>query len=194
MPSASLVFPHGFKAQCQRKAAAQRALLSVTPADRLDPRLLAEHHGITLLTPAELPSLSPGDLAELTDESDGHPETWSAITLETAQGPLTIYNPTHSVERINNSLGHEIAHFLLGHPHGQMQLVDGQLLREYDEAHERQADWLGGVLLLPDTAIQHAARRGWSREETAAHHQLSRELVNWRWGKSGVDRYMTVRA
>ena len=60
MPSASLVFPHGFKAQCQRKAAAQRALLSVTPADRLDPRLLAEHHGIDLLTPAELPSLSPG--------------------------------------------------------------------------------------------------------------------------------------
>ena len=66
------------------------------------------------------------------------------------------------MERINNSLGHEIAHFLLGHPHGQMQLVDGQLLRGYDEAHERQADWLGGVLLLPDTAIQHAARRGWS--------------------------------
>lgn len=194
MASDSSVFRRGFKAQCQRDAAAQRALLNVTPAERLDPRLLAEHHEIALLTPAELPSLSPADLAELTDESAGNADTWSAISLETAQGHLTIYNPTHPTERINNSLGHEIAHFLLGHPHGRMQWIDGHLFRDYNEAHEKGADWLAGVLLLPDTAIQHAARRGWSREETATHHQLSRELVNWRWGKSGVDRYMTVRS
>ncbi len=192
MAKDSSVFRRGFKAQCQRDAAAQRALLAVTPADRLDPRVLARHHRIALRTPEELPSLSAEDLAELTDEAAGNPGTWSAVSLTTAQGHLTIFNPTHTPERINNSLSHEIAHFLLGHPHGRMQLIDGHLIREYNETHEKEADWLASVMLLPDAAIRHAARHSWSRERTASHHQLSMELVNWRWRASGVDRYMTA--
>jgi hypothetical protein len=193
MATDSSGYRRGFKAQCQRDAAEQRALLGLTPADRLDPRQLAAHHGIALRTPEDLPSLTLEHLAELTDESSGHPGAWSAVSLQTAQGHLTIYNPTHAPERINNSLSHELAHFLLGHPHGHMTLVDGHELRGYNEAHEREADWLAGVLLLPDTAIRHAARRGWGRDRTANHHQISMELVNWRWRLSGVDRYMPAR-
>lgn len=187
------MYRRGFKAQCQRDAEVQRALLNLTQADRLDPRQLAEHHDIALRTPEDLQSLSPADLAELTDEASGNPDTWSAISLLTGQGRLTIYNPTHTPERINNSLSHELAHFLLGHPHGQMTPIDGHLFRQYNEVHEKEADWLAGVLLLPDSAIKHAAQRGWGRDRTADHHRVSLELVNWRWRSSGVDRYIPAR-
>jgi hypothetical protein len=89
----------------------------------LDPKLLANQLGVQVRTPEEIPSLAPEDLEELLG---GHPQAWSAISVQAAAGMIVIYNPTHDPGRINNSLAHELSHLLLEHQRGSLHLVGDQ--------------------------------------------------------------------
>ncbi len=52
-------------------------------------------------------------------------------------------------------LMHELSHIMLGHELATAsRTADGHFLNgNYDEAQEREADWLGGTLLLPRPAL-----------------------------------------
>lgn len=179
-------FVRGFKAQTQRIAADHRRALGLADSAPLDPRALAQHLGVKLHTPHDLPSLEPEHLQELVGAGSG---AWSALTIRTASGTRVIYNPEHPQGRINNSLCHELSHLLLEHSHGSLHQVGDCVMRDFNVRQEKEADWLAGSLLLPETALKDVKRRGWDHAAAAHHFGVSDDLFRWRWHASGLDRY-----
>lgn len=190
MPVAAPTLAYGFKARSQRIAAEQRAVLGIPPHGPLDPWRLAALHGATILTPAEVTSLSTDDREELLCR---HPRHWSAVSVALPMGTLVVYNPTHAVARINYTLCHELSHLILAHDHGRILTVGDCAMREYDARQEAEADWLAGSLLAPEAALKRAKFAGLSHAQTARRLGVSEDLVRWRWNASGIDRYLTPR-
>ena len=190
MAATASTLVRGFKARAQRIATEQRALLCIAPHEPLDPRGLAAYHGVTLRTPADLPSLAPEDLVELLDN---HPKEWSAISIALSTGTVVVYNPTHGAGRINNTLCHELSHLILGHEHGRMLTLGDCVMRDYNARQEAEADWLAGSLLVPEAALKRAKFAGLTHAQTARRLRVSEDLVRWRWNASGIDRYLTPR-
>ena len=190
MATATTALVRGFKAKSQRIAAEQRALLSLAPHEPLEPRALAAYHGVIIRTPAELPSLDTDDREELLVHN---PREWAALSVALPTGTLVVYNPTHDVGRINNSLCHELSHLILGHQHGRMVAFADCVMREFDDRQEEEADWLAGSLLAPEAALKRAKFAGLNHAQTARRLGASEELVRWRWNKSGIDLYTGTR-
>jgi hypothetical protein len=181
---------YGFKARAQRIAAEQRALLSIAPHERLDPRALAAHHGVAIRTPAELPSLDPEDREDLLGR---HAREWSAVSIALPTGHLVVYNPTHGPARVNNTLCHELSHLILGHEHGRMLTFSDCTMRDFNDRQEAEADWLAGSMLAPEAALKRAKFAGLTHAQTARRLGASEDLVRWRWNASGIDRYLGPR-
>jgi hypothetical protein len=177
----------GFKAASQRTSAQQRELLGLRASAPLDPRRLAGQHGVRIKVPQDVPSLHPGDLDELTVAGKN---AWSAVSIPMPGGHVIVLNPTHDQGRTNNSICHELSHILLDHDHGKLESVGDCLMREFDQTQEDEADWLAGSLLAPDAALRSARFRGWDNAQTAMYLGASEDLVRWRRGMSGVDRYV----
>ncbi|GLY96563.1 ImmA/IrrE family metallo-endopeptidase [Actinoplanes sp. NBRC 103695] len=187
MPAATSSLVYGFKARSQRIAAEQRGLISLAAHEPVNPRALAAHHGVRILTPADLPSLEAEDREELLSH---HPREWSAVSVTLPTGTLVVYNPTHDTGRINNSLCHELSHLILGHEHGQLLTFADCVMRDFNDRQEEEANWLAGSLLAPEAALKHAKRAGFDHAETARRLGASEDLVRWRWRMSGIDRYV----
>ena len=115
-----------------------------------------------------------------------------SVTLP--NGLLIIYNPTHDAGRINNTLFHELSHFILCHKHGQMLTVGDCVMPEYDERQENEATWLAGSLLAPDAALKRAKASGWTHTQTARHLGASEDVIQWRWRMSGIDKFIRPRS
>jgi IrrE N-terminal-like domain len=173
--TATSALVRGFKARSQRIATEQRGLLSLAPHEPLDPRALAAHHGVMIRTPEELPSLDPEDREELLIH---HPREWSAMSIALPTGMLVVYNPTHDLGRINNTLCHELSHLILRHEHGRMVIIGDCIMREFDNRQEEEADWLAGSLLAPEAALKKAKVAGLTHEQTARHLGASEDLIS----------------
>jgi Zn-dependent peptidase ImmA (M78 family) len=82
-------------------------------------------------------------------------------------GTLVVYNPTHDIGRINNSLCHELSHLVLNHEHGQLLTFADCVIRDFNDRQEEEANWLAGSLLAPEAALKSAKRVGLDHAETA---------------------------
>ncbi|MET7403215.1 ImmA/IrrE family metallo-endopeptidase [Dactylosporangium sp. NPDC005572] len=174
MPTATSLLVRGFKTRSQRIATEQRALLSLAPYEPLDPRALAAHHGAKILTPADLPSLGAEDHEELLIQ---HHRAWSAVSITLPTGTLVVYNPTHDVGRINNSLCYEPSHLILQHQHGQLLAFADRVMGDFNERQEEEANWLAGSILSPEAALKRAKLAGRSYAETSRLLGASEDLV-----------------
>ena len=182
----AVLLRRGFKTWCENAARGYRRELEIDLNGRLDPRLLAEHLGITIWTPFDVPGLDRRDAQHLT--VTGRDE-WSAATLRSGLANLIIVNTGHSLERQNNSLAHEIGNIVLEHAPAKMYLTDDGLMMmsEYNPVHEGEANCFAGAVLVPRDALLTLIRRGMNDGEAGTYFGVSPELIQMRRNMTGVD-------
>lgn len=182
----------GFKAWSERTSVAIRKELGLAQLDPLSPERLAEHLGILLVTPADIPGMPPEDLNQLLVED---PWGWSAASVEGVEGTLVIYNPNRSVGRKASDITHELAHVMLGHQPGTIVLSqDGSMaMRSFNQKQEDEANWLAWALLLPREAIVSARLKGLDEAAIASMYGVTDTLVRFRMRMTGVDLQFKTR-
>ncbi len=177
----------GFKSWCERSALGIRAELGIEAHLPLKARQLAEHLGVSLLTPGELSGL-PEDI--LTQLMHTDPQGWSAVSFTIANVTTVIYNGRNSRGRQSSDIMHELSHVILNHEPSQVILsVDGEIaMRTYDAKQEDEANWFGWTLLLPRPALTYCVQRRLTTSQIAEEYEVSEQLVKFRRGMTGVDR------
>jgi len=179
-------YPRGFPAECERHALEVRRDMSLEPADRLDPRALAAHLAIPIHSLEEFETACPKSVAQLREVDRG---CFSAMTLFIGARRLIIFNPAHAAGRQANSIAHELAHVLLEHPPASIRDDTGQ--REWSGEREREADLMAATLLVPRAGILPVMYRvGGNIGLAADHFGVSRQLMTWRFKKTGAERQM----
>lgn len=170
----------GFKTEANALAADIRRELSLQALDRLDPFRLAAHLEIPVVSLSAMRSAAPAAAHLL----DVEPEAFSAVTVFCGRRRQIVYNDTHSIGRQNSSIGHEAAHGLLLHE--PQPAVDHRGCRLWNQEAEEEADWLAGVLLVPEDAAL-AVARGWKSEpDAAAHFGVSDQMLTYRLNITGA--------
>ncbi len=176
----------GFKAWAERTAESLRRDLELTPSEPLDPRRLAHHLDVRLVTPEDIPGL-PTEIRRQLLVVD--PWGWSATTLVLPTATIVIFNPKKSSGRQSSDIIHELAHVILGHEPATVVLSqDGQLAtRTFDQKQEDEANWLGWALLLPREALLSTRRARMATADIAATYQVTEQLVTFRMKMTGVE-------
>lgn len=182
----------GFKAWCERTANDCRQALAVAPAGALDPRRLADHLGVRVATPEDIPTLSETARRQLVEVDAG---SWSAVTIARGNARLVILNSGHSEARQRSSLAHELAHIILNHATDRTRLSrEGLLFRgSFDQEQEEEATWLGGCLLVPRDGLLKVRYRTADVDALAAKFGVSTDMIAWRLQKTGVLRQVGWR-
>jgi Zn-dependent peptidase ImmA (M78 family) len=174
----------GFKTWSEEQATAFRLALNLRPDAPLPAQRLAEHLGVRLITPSEVPGITEDLLdALLTNDASG----WSAVTVQVDDLAIVVYNISHSLARRESDLMHELAHIICEHPAMKIVQLAGLPVREYSEIQEEEAAWLGACLHLPRTALWGALRRGLNMPTIMARFNASEQMVRYRRNVTGVD-------
>jgi hypothetical protein len=183
----------GFKAWCENAAWGYRRDLGLERHSALDPRALAQHLRIAIWTPEEIPGLDPSAVRHLLQVD---PSSWSAVTLTAGGQTVIIVNSSHSPERQNSNLAHELAHVVLKHEATQVFFTpDGMMMMmHYNRVHEAEADCLAGTLLVPRDALLMLLGRGFDDRQLAAHFRVSDQLLRMRKNLTGVERQLNHRS
>jgi len=186
------MFKRGFKSWCDQTAEAVRRQRGVQPWEPLRARTLAEDLKAVVITPWDLPTLSPDVRDRLLSV---HSDVWSAITIS-SNPPLIVYNPEHSPGRQNSDLMHEVAHLLLEHVASKVYIDPKSklILRNYDREQEEQANWLAGCLLLPRAALLKIKQCRWSNEEVCEKYLVSLKMLTFKMNTSGVNIQLARRS
>lgn len=168
----------GFRNKCENLGVYFRHQLSLNGFDPLGARQLAEYLGYQLLQPVDLVN------GENFDEDDAMKveqlNSWSACVIP-VDPPLIIYHPKHSPARFESSIMHEIAHLILKHRSEKLIIAHGKFAqRAYSIWQEKEAEYLGSCLQIPEIALRHAHQKGMSIDEMMSTYGASREMVNWR--------------
>jgi len=184
------VFERGFKTWCENYSKQKRTILGFGSHAPLDARALAEHLGIRVWTPHDVPKLSSESLAILLRNDGKTPSCWSAVTLVVGSKVVVILNSSHSRARQASDLTHELAHRIRGHEAQEVHVTDDglMLLTNYDKQQEEEADWLSGCLLLPREALINIKRRRLSEPDAATEYGVSVKMLNYRLAMTGVNR------
>ena len=176
-------FYRGFKAAAERLAKEVREELGLTTIAAFDPRALADHLAIPIRTLTDLAEAGAPS-ASIRHFLTTAPEDFSAMTVFRGSSRLIVVNPRHSPGRRANSLSHELSHVLLEHEAGPA--LDDLGCRQWSAKQEHEADWLGGVLLVPRGAALLILRTGLSTTDACERYGVSRKLLDWRVNKSGA--------
>ena len=182
----------GFKAWCERTANDYRQTLGVPSSGAMPLRRLADHLGVRVATPEDIPTLSDTARRQLV-EVDA--ESWSAVTIAHGDARLVILNSGHSVARQRSSLAHELAHLILNHAADRTRLSqEGLLFRGmFDREQEDEANWLAGCLLVPRDGLLKARLRTPDEQALAAKFGVSTDMIAWRLRMTGVLRQIRER-
>ena len=184
------MFARGFKTWSENVAVQQRRDLGLRATDPLDPHRLAKHLGITVWNVENIPGLDPRSRRILLhDDAD----SWSAVTITFASQDLIILNSAHRGARPASDLMHELAHIVIGHKPGRIDVSpDGLLiLNTYDAQQEDEATWLAGALLLPRPALMLVRRTAMPLTAALQKYGVSAEMFNYRLRMTGVDSQLT---
>ena len=175
----------GFKTWCERAALGYRRDLNLKPNSPLDPRLLAQHLGIAIWTPDQIPGLDAKAVHQLLQID---PDSWSAVTLFVREKTVILNNSSHGAARQTSTLVHELSHVILEHPPSQVFFTpDGQMMmKQYNLVHEEEAGCLSGTLLVPRGALLELIRQRANEQAIATYFGVSIELVRMRKNLSGV--------
>ena len=169
-----------FKTEANALGAEIRRELQLRALDRLGPLLLTAHLEIPVVPLSDLQPDAPSVAHLLYVE----PEAFSAVTVFAGRKRMIVYNDRHPTGRQNSNVTHEGAHGLLLHE--PKPAVDHRGCRLWDQDVEDEANWLAGVLLVPEDAAL-AIARGWMSEEAAAlHFGVSEQMLNYRLNITGA--------
>ncbi|WP_280214817.1 ImmA/IrrE family metallo-endopeptidase [Nocardia cyriacigeorgica] len=178
----------GFKAEAERLAVETRKELRLTVHERLDPRILAEHLAIPVLTLGDLHARCPemGDAVRVLHGEDA--STFSGLTLFDGSRRVIVHNEAHTPGRQASDIAHELSHGLRIHPPAPIH--DGRGCRQWNADHEDEANYLAGALLIPAKAAWGITKQRMSLEEAAWKFGCSIEMVRWRINITGARRML----
>jgi len=179
---------YGFKAQAERISATARQALGVSAIGPLDAKRYAEHVGVHILTIEEM-GLSAEARRQLLEID---PTSWSGMAIRESGLIGVLVNPTHSHERQESTMMHELSHIVLKHVPVRVDVSSAGILlvSEYSEDDEDEANWLAGALLLPRDALNRHREKGWPATKIIAHFGVSQDMYNWRVRMTGVEVQM----
>jgi len=166
----------------ERIALKIREYAGVPLEERLDPWQLAGKLKLRVLTPDDIPGISP-EMRQVLLQGDG----WSGAALPPLPDgtKLVFLNPTHSAERQAATLMEEISHGVLGHTptriHGvKISAGERAKFRDYNAAQEEAAYGVGSAALVPYFPLRRATEFGLETTAIARHYGVSRALVEYR--------------
>ena len=170
--------PPAFRQRCEAIATSERYALGLNAYNPLPARQLAARYGAILLTPLDL-TTEAAAAARYVLENPG----WSAALLS-KQPPLILHNPRHSATRQEANLMHELAHLLLSHP--LVAFLPAGPQPAPAATHEREAEYLGSCLQIPQRGLAWASQRHLTQQQAAAHFGASLAMVRWRCNATGL--------
>lgn len=175
----------GFKTWCETTATSYRTVLGLRPQDPLCPEDLAAHLNVIVWRPQEVPGLTESSLRRLINHDS---DSWSAVTIRHNDTNLTIVNSAHAPTRQRSSLSHELAHLILDHEPGRIDLSPAGhlLLNSFEREQEEEADWLSGTLLVPRAGLVIAYQAVHDLGVLANQFGVSVDMLNWRLRMTGV--------
>lgn len=181
-------FERGFKTWAENTATSVRGRLHLGGTDPLLPDALANHLGVRIWTPSDVPGLSQESLKYLVSPAG---DEWSAVSVYVGTTGVIVINPTHSTARQASDVMHELSHLIRGHQPSQIfHLFDGSQvsLRTFNDLQEAEADWLAGCLLLPRVALAYCTAKRLSSYEACQQYGVSSDLYRYRVNITGVNR------
>lgn len=141
-----MTLKRGFKTYAKKLAREVREELGLSQISPLDHFALAAHLSIPVFPMSQYSKQCPN-----LDYFIGKGQKYfSAITLFSNTWRMIIHNDFHALCRQKSNIVHEIAHALLQHPPVPHLNDSGE--RNYNSGIEGEADWLTGVLLIPEEA------------------------------------------
>lgn len=175
----------GFKTWCETTAERYRSALGLRFDAPLDPEDLAAHLGVIVWRPEEIPGLAESSLRQLTNHDS---DSWSAVTIRVGDTNLTVVNSAHAPTRQRSSLSHELAHLILDHEPGRIDLSPAGhlLLSSFEREQEEEADWMSGTLLVPRAGLVIAYRSTQDLRILANQFGVSLDMLKWRLRMTGV--------
>lgn len=172
----------GFKTEAEEYSKDFRAELSLQPHMPLCPLKLAEHLAIPVFPLSAFLEFAPDTVKQLGGKGKS---AFSAVTVfYDRTSRVIVHNDKHHPFRRTSNLAHELAHGILGHP--PTPPLDERGCRSYNKAIEEEADWLGATLLVPRPAAFHIVANGIALTEACKIYGVSRKLLDWRIGITGV--------
>ena len=171
----------GFKTEAKWIAKQTRGELRIGMTDPLNPWDLAE-----LL---EIPVFRLSEFQESAEQayrylSGSGRAVFSAATVFWGNRRVIVHNDSHSPGRQASNVCHELAHGLLLHK--PTPTFDDQGCRYWIKEIEDEANWLSGVLLVPDEAAISVVRRGIDPARAAHFYGVSVRMMKFRINVSGA--------
>jgi len=178
----------GFKAEAEREATRVRKELGLASHDRLDPRALAQHLGVSVVDAGELV-----DIAELEELERLQAFAFSAATFKIEDRDIVVVSPLRNIGRQNSDIAHELAHVMLKHDLSEIRELDGMPFRTCKPDEEEEATAFGGTLLLPRPLLYSAALRRATIEQIASQYDVTIEMARFRYNTTGVAKQVAGR-
>jgi Zn-dependent peptidase ImmA (M78 family) len=179
----------GFKTEANWYAISLRKELDIAPHLALCPWRLAEHLEFPVFPLSAYAKLAPEAVAYL--RTVNGQKDFSAVTLSDGQERFIVHNDAHDKKRQAADISHELAHGLLLHP--PMKIFDPSGTRNYDNAMEEEANWLGPALLVSEEAAMHIAALGLTIPKASDVYGVSEPLVRMRLNVTGAFQRMANR-
>lgn len=173
-------YQRGFKQDCEQIAAEVRSEMQLRLDQPIDMPALAHLLAIPVIGLDQFVGQCGGEGEREVEEIYAKV---SAFTVFDRYCRTIIYNDRHSMPRHRSNLAHEISHALLRHPARDTGLSAGE-----EELNEKEAHWLGGVLMLTRPQAIHVARTGISVPVAMHHFEISQEMLRFRMNVTGAAR------
>ncbi len=172
----------GFKNKAENKSLELRRLNQKKDFERLPAKELAKHLDVLIISAKDIPGMTSSLLRKLS----GVDARWSAVTLDIKGNTVVILNSSHSANRIESNIFHELSHLLCEHEMKGFKALHGMVFREYDVQQEEEAEWLGGCLHIPRKALEWAIKNKMSKESVSKYYLASLQMVNFRINGTGI--------
>lgn len=173
----------GFKKRAEESSIELREELGVGKNNFLDPYGLAVHLEVRIISPHDLEI--PQKVLDILLSSCR--DEWSGLGA-TRNGVSMIYlNTSHSQNRLHSTICHELAHFILKHEPMSVVNYLGIPRTKYNEEQEKEADYLGACLQIPERALFNLCTfEGFDIKMLANRFQCSEQMARRRYNETGT--------
>lgn len=160
-----------------------RTDLGLGALDRLDPMTLAEDLGVPVVGLSQFASVEPQATALFAGVEEA---AFSALTVFHGRRRLIVHNDAHDPRRQSSDVAHELAHALL--LHDPTPAFDERGLRIWDPVVEAEAEWLAGVLLVPEEIALEIVRQAMSLGDAASWLGVTPKMIQYRVNVTGAKK------
>ena len=171
----------GFKTEAKWIARQIRDDLGISMTDPLDPWELGELLEIPVFRLTEFQESAEGAYRYFNEAGRA---VFSAVTVFYGNRRVIVHNDSHSLGRQSSNVCHELAHGLLLHK--PTPTFDDQGCRYWSKEIEDEANWLSGVLLVPDEAAIAVVKTEVDLDSAAANNGVSVQMMKFRINVSGA--------